>query len=252
MIMKRNILFMMVCLSVLSLKAQKNYHFSAKVLYNMYLNFGQQEEFKAQLLYSDKAAFFTYKATDEYSRESIKDEDVTEISFSVQDTTTHIYWSDRIAGEAYEKVEISKKHKLLTEPLDTIHWEICNETKQIDTYACYKATCHYRGRNYTAWFTPDIACTWGPWKLQGLPGAILEAYDDKNEVAFYATGVVRKDTTICYPDKPYEKITRKEYVSLLQQTASDIGKRLGSRTDKGFKIKIATPKIYGIEIYDED
>lgn len=244
------LLLILSCLSSCFIGAQKDYHFSVMVSYDMYLNFGQREMFKAKLFYSDEAAVFLNKAISNYSCEDVKNEDITEVSFSIQDTTTYIRWSDRTVGETSEKVKISKEYILVTEPLDTIVWEMGDETKHIDSYLCHKAICHYRGRNYTAWFTSDIPCTWGPWKLQGLPGIILEACDDKNEVSFYATGVARKDTTITCPDRQYKTISRKEYLSQLRKTASDMGKRLGSRVGKGFKVSVTSPKIYGIEIID--
>ena len=66
-----------------------------------------------------------------------------------------------------------------------IDWNITSETKAIGKFTANKATAHFRGRDYTAWFTPEIPLPIGPWKLQGLPGLILEAYDTNKEIYWY-------------------------------------------------------------------
>ncbi len=67
-----------------------------------------------------------------------------------------------------------------------ISWELLNETKNINSFSCQKAIGNFRGRTYTVWFTNDIPVSLGPWKLNGLPGLILEATDSLNQFQFFA------------------------------------------------------------------
>lgn len=96
-----------------------------------------------------------------------------------------------------------------------INWEIKNNYKTIQGYTCQKAKGKFRGRTYKVWFTKEIPLPYGPWKLFGLPGLILEAKDTRGQVKF-------KLVEVCYPckidvkiKKPLEKDHRsiKEYVA---------------------------------------
>jgi GLPGLI family protein len=73
---------------------------------------------------------------------------------------------------------------IINDVLSTINWHISNNTASFGELHCQKATCHFKGRDYTAWFCPDLPVHVGPWKLNGLPGVIVEAYDAKREVVF--------------------------------------------------------------------
>ncbi|RZL34670.1 MAG: GLPGLI family protein [Pedobacter sp.] len=81
---------------------------------------------------------------------------------------------------------------LITENPDKIDWKIDSETKDLLGYTCQKATGICKGRKYTAWFTTDIPASFGPWKLNGLPGLVLEAYDDRHFIKFTCTKVVNQ------------------------------------------------------------
>jgi len=78
---------------------------------------------------------------------------------------------------------------LIEEPMPQIKWKISSDTSTIRNLHCQKATTHFKGRNYTAWFCPDLPYRSGPWKLNGLPGLIVEAHDAKNEVVFKFDGI---------------------------------------------------------------
>ncbi|NML70758.1 GLPGLI family protein [Chryseobacterium sp. RP-3-3] len=82
-----------------------------------------------------------------------------------------------------------KKQVYVKEITPTINWKIGKETKKIGKFTCKIATANFRGRNYTAWFTSAIPLPYGPWKLQGLPGLILEAYDTGKFVYWNAKNI---------------------------------------------------------------
>ena len=78
---------------------------------------------------------------------------------------------------------------LIEGPMPAIDWKISVDTATFGGLHCQKATGHFRGRDYIVWFCPDLPVHTGPWKLNGLPGVIVDAHDTKNEVVFAFDGV---------------------------------------------------------------
>lgn len=78
---------------------------------------------------------------------------------------------------------------LIEEPAAAIDWKIAKDTMSFSGVHCQKATTHFKGRNWIAWFATEIPFQSGPWKLNGLPGLIVEAYDEKKEVQFQFAGL---------------------------------------------------------------
>jgi GLPGLI family protein len=104
------------------------------------------------------------------------------VSSKVQTTNTEYY---QFAADK----KLVRKERLLTpylieEPMPVINWKISSDTASFAGLHCQKATTHFKGRDYTAWFCPDMPFHAGPWKLNGLPGLIMEAYDTNKEVVF--------------------------------------------------------------------
>jgi len=77
------------------------------------------------------------------------------------------------------------KYCILEDSLDAVAWTIHKDQKTFGTYACTKATGYFRGRNYEAWFAPDVPIPSGPFKFGNLPGIILEMHSLDGLVHFY-------------------------------------------------------------------
>ena len=83
---------------------------------------------------------------------------------------------------------------LIEEEAPQIDWKIAKDTMSFSGILCQQATARFKGRNWIAWFAPEMPFQSGPWKLNGLPGLIIEAYDDKKEVQFLFAGTEKPGT----------------------------------------------------------
>lgn len=95
-------------------------------------------------------------------------------------------------------------------------WTIYEDsTKNVLGFNCHMAKTHFRGRDWTVWFSEDIPMLLGPWKLGGLPGLILEVQN----TGFIEIKAVSVDTKNPKPvtfynfwNKKFEDIDRKTYI----------------------------------------
>ncbi len=126
------------------------------------------------------------------------------------------YLYDQKAQQLREVTRVGSDDFLLQEEYPALNWAIADETKTIGGYTCQKAQVPFKGRNYTAWFTTELPFSAGPWKLHGLPGLILEASDDKNEVQFTYSGFDKMEDGVYTIKTPENALvsTRKEVAKL--------------------------------------
>ena len=125
--------------------------------------------------------------------------------------------TDRISSQGYCYV-------------DSLHaqtWTMGDSTREVLGYTCQQATANFRGRHWTAWFATDIPISDGPWKLGGLPGLILEAYDEGQQHMFTAVGLERvKDELIIF-NRPfggnhrYEQTNRLDFLRMERRFLMD-------------------------------
>lgn len=95
------------------------------------------------------------------------------------------YFMDRSMGllHSFEQTMIGNTFQI-TEEIPKLVWEISDNEKIIGGFSCKQAFTSFRGREYEAWYAPSLPFPNGPWKLNGLPGLILEAKDKESEVVF--------------------------------------------------------------------
>lgn len=84
-----------------------------------------------------------------------------------------------------------------TDSVPALDWVFRNEeTDTIIGYECRKATTEFAGRQYTAWFTPEIPLPFGPYKFGSLPGLILKIEDGERQFVWEAVGFQRTKSQI--------------------------------------------------------
>ena len=125
--------------------------------------------------------------------------------------------TDRISSQGYRYV-------------DSLHaqtWTMGDSTREVLGYTCQQATADFRGRRWTAWFATDIPVSDGPWKLGGLPGLILEAYDEGQQHIFTAVGLERvKDEPIIFNqqdghNRRFEPTNRLDFLRMERRVLMD-------------------------------
>ena len=146
----------------------------------------------------------------------------------------------------YTCIFVSKKHDWTEETTPDFNWTKVDEKKIINNLICYKATCSFRGRNYTAWYSPEIQNDFGPWKFGGLSGLILEVYDSENQVHFLVKKIQIPFNT-SYNVKPTNPIPFDKIKQTQKEKADELIKIIESKQERGFSIKVKVENIPQIE-----
>ena len=128
-----------------------------------------------------------------------------------------LVYSDFKTSDMVIQEQIDIEMMNFVEKIPTIKWNLINETKTENNLKLNKATTTFRGRNYTVWYTLDIPVNVGPWKLHGLPGAIVTVEEDNGRYTWQLTGVKKlENSTIKNPleNKSYKVKEIKDYPEL--------------------------------------
>jgi GLPGLI family protein len=121
-------------------------------------------------------------------------------------------------------------------------WTIVSDSmKMIDSYTCLLAKGFLCGRNFTAWFTPDIPVSAGPWKLWGLPGLIVSARSNDGVVNYHLSSLKKTD------QQPIEPIVEKtispeEFKTQWNDAIKKISRTIRSFSD-GIDIEVTSLKV---------
>jgi len=107
-----------------------------------------------------------------------------------------------------QKIFGQEKPVRFKEKWEKMQWSLIDETRTISGYPCQRAECDFRGRHFIAWYTQKIPIHLGPWKFSGLPGAILQVYDQREQFSWNAKQISHKPADQKLPAnlKDFEKL----------------------------------------------
>jgi len=122
---------------------------------------------------------------------------------------------------------------IVEEPeLPKLEWILGNEFKKIGNFNCQMAQTQFRGRKYIAWFTPEIPVPTGPWKLHGLPGLILEAYDETETFRYFFQSIempLKNTEELTKLPKKGDRVPFAAYMQTVKDRKEDRDRRAASK-----------------------
>jgi GLPGLI family protein len=165
-----------------------------------------------------------------------------------------LFWNKK-SDSVFAREKIISRYILTSEIKPDIKWNIVEEVKMIKNFTCLKATTEFRGRKYTAWFTPDIPISDGPWKFKGLPGLILSITDEDFQVFIYATDIEfpSKESVVSYY-KNGHTVSMSDYFTLLQKEITERNNKVDAtlKSLQGLdnsSPSLVDPKAYKLKYY---
>ncbi|NJO00587.1 MAG: GLPGLI family protein [Bacteroidia bacterium] len=150
--------------------------------------------------------------------------------------TQDLFYKNYLEDTLIYNENILTKHLVVGESSKLFSWSIHTDT---DTtllgYRCQKATTEFRGRKYTAYFSPELAPTGGPWKFDGLPGMILYVYSQDDYFIIEPLKIIlhARQEAIANPYAGEEVITWNDFKSKLKKVLETQLQKLKAASEPG-------------------
>ena len=243
--MKEFLMFIMfLCSYNINSQISTTLNSKGKVNYDIIMNFKNHKVYKGLLYFNDSNSYYIYRSMNSKKTETVsetKDNYNTNLNINVTkpDSTSYIVLTDRKTRIIKSSVKEFKTKKMffVEDTLPNLNWKLENETKLIGTIVCKKASTRFKGRNYIAWYTPEIYSFFGPIKFGQLPGLIIELYDLDKKLFIQATKISYPFEKAIHIDENYEYITKEKFENNQDKQMDEIQKEFEE------KINIALLKL---------
>lgn len=161
-------------------------------------------------------------------------------------TSKLIYSTER---KAITRIPLYKKEIIYSTDNSSMNYELTGNNKKIDIYNCQEAKLSLNGRKYIIWFTPEVPVNFGPYKINGLPGLVMEVIEETNKVKIAFKSLKKLTNTDDFDSykkyilsKPVLEYTNYEKVIIDLMTAKK-NKQIASYTEMGAKIQYAKGQV---------
>ena len=240
--MKSTILFLAFFLPIISFaqKTEGEVVYTETIKFSLDLPADMAQEMKDKIPSSQsvsKSLKFTEKASlySDWEAEEVEDLEVEHntgdgMQFKMKiDRPENTYYADLENGTFLNSQEFFGRLFLINGDAEHCKWKLSGEQKKVNDYVCQKATCTDGEEETTAWFTPQIPISTGPFGYGGLPGLILEVSVNDGERTFSATKISLKEmdkTAIVAPDKG-KKVSQDEFNKIRDEKMKEMDAEMG-------------------------
>lgn len=196
---------------------------------------------RSYLIFDENKSIFIWKSVnqDKYTSKNVTEEGDIKVRKVFNDTIGTRVLNEYKSDSLILNEPLLDENYTVVDPKTIKNWELHNDFKVIAGFNCQKAITAFRGRTFIAWFTPKIPVSTGPWKLNGLPGIILEAYDEEKKVNFlfksYTARIKKtKESEIVIGEK--SPIYIEKFVSLKDNLHKKLIKKTLSKLPRGTRV----------------
>ena len=121
-----------------------------------------------------------YRINDEREGGVKRNEETDNVEIVYNDKISKIFYST--SEKAIVRLPLYKSEIIYFDLNNKISYKLTGKQKKILKYNCQEAKFILNGRKYTVWFTPELEINFGPLKINGLPGLILELTEETNKI----------------------------------------------------------------------
>lgn len=194
------------------INAQDDFKPYLEVNYKINFNTEIPTQKDGKLYVGNKKSIFVYGKKSRNEVKNKKDNSVNIVLGSI----TKFNYIDFVKDSIFSLDKLNEEF-IVKEKKPSLQWQLYDEEKVVDSIKLRKAKLNFRGRNYVAWYTLDYPVANGPWKFHGLPGLIIEIYDESMRYHWVATSIIKNDISEIPTDFKKQLIntkiiTIKEYV----------------------------------------
>ncbi len=153
--------------------------------------------FLSRLVFDDTASFF-YNLSQEIRRDPFKERKI--YGLKLDNHSWYYKPGKNVLAEGHH-LKTAGKHFLVLDTALRFNWVLLSDTKIIEGYTCFASlSVNNKNDSTLAYYTRDIPLHFGPAWYVGLPGLILEVYDQERGWHVKARKIEKKNiTTPCLP-----------------------------------------------------
>lgn len=100
----------------------------------------------------------------------------------VNDGLSKIFYSTN--NESIIRIPLYKSEIVYKQDTSNLNYVFTGKNRKINKFNCQEATLDLNDRKYFIWFTTEVPINFGPFKINGLPGLIVELYEETNKIKF--------------------------------------------------------------------